>query len=234
MNSHTTPNSDHDADVAAKRSLRRPLVWAAAVSAATVACGGLVFVASQAVAGGGNESIQRAAYYACVNANGDMNLTTRDAFCAAGDTKYTWRGAGASGLAGPQGDRGARGQQGLAGAAGPSGPSGAAGPSGPSGAAGPTGPAGVLGVYTVTNSGTLYPQGDFRSLTASCTTGDTVLSGGFAMTGNPGDAWISSVKVSSNAPTAGGDGWSVTVVNNTPFMVAVPVEVTAICAPIPS
>ena len=217
MNSHTTPNSDHDADVAAKRSLRPPLVWAASVSAATLACGGLVFVASQAVAGGGNESIQRAAYYACVNANGDMNLTTRDAFCAAGDTKYTWRGAGASGPAGPQGDRG---RQGLA---------------GPSGSAGPTGPAGVLGVYTVTNSGTLYSSGGISSsLTASCTTGDTVLSGGFAMTGSSGDAWISSIKIASNAPTAGADGWSVTVVNNTSFMVGVPVTVTAICAPIPS
>ena len=91
-----------------------------------------------------------------------------------------------------------------------------------------------MGVYTVTNSATLYPNGGFSSLTASCNTGDTVLSGGFAMTGNPGDAWISSVKVSSSAPTVGVDGWTVTIVNNMSFMVAAPVTVTAICAPIPS
>jgi len=232
VRSHITPSSDHDAAPVSKRGLRKPLVWGACVSAATVACGGLVFVASQAVAGGGNESIQRPAYYACVNANGDMTLTTRDAFCAAGDTKYTWRGAGASGPAGPQGERG---RQGLAGAAGPSGAAGASGAAGPSGPAGPTGPAGVLGVYTVTESATMYSDGAVSAaLQVLCNEGDTVLSGGFAMTGAKGDPWISSIKIASSQPKSDGSGWEVTVVNNTSFMVGVPVTVTAICAPLPS
>jgi hypothetical protein len=90
----------------------------------------------------------------------------------------------------------------------------------------------VLGVYTVTESGTVYSDGAVsQPLIALCNEGDFVLSGGFAMTGVKGDPWISSIKIASSQPKSDGSGWEVTIVNNTPFMTGVPLTVTAICAP---
>ncbi|HKG03330.1 MAG TPA: collagen-like protein [Conexibacter sp.] len=81
--------------------------------------------------------------YACVTATyNTLNLSTKNAICAAGQFKVSWsiepsRGpAGRRGRTGPAGQQGAAGPQGTPGATGPQGPAGATGPQGPTGPAG--------------------------------------------------------------------------------------------------
>lgn len=90
--------------------------------------------------------------YACVTAKyRTLNLTTKDARCAAGTQKITWavegvRGKpgakGEAGKPGAKGDIGAKGDTGAPGAKGDTGAAGTPGTKGETGAAGATGPAG--------------------------------------------------------------------------------------------
>ena len=83
--------------------------------------------------------------YACVTAKyKTLNLTTKDAKCADGLKKITWRVEGAQGKDGEKGKAGkdgAKGDSGAAGAPGAKGDSGAAGAKGDAGATGPAGSA---------------------------------------------------------------------------------------------
>jgi hypothetical protein len=89
---------------------------------------------------------------------------------------------------GPQGFQGASGAQGAAGAPGPPGP-----------------PPGIQSLTKVVVS-TPVPPGEAWRLTALCPAGQTAVSGGVAF---PDEIWESQQK------PIGGDGWTVTGVNNT-------------------
>jgi hypothetical protein len=205
---------------------RRTLI--ALGSGLALACGGLVFFAGTAVGGSGSDPVARAKYFVCATPGGTVTLTTRDGVCPLGETKYTWRGEGAPGPAGPTGARGARG------------PAGAQGPAGAPGPEGPPGADGIAGLYQVATSGTLYSlssTGPSDVQAAYCATGDVVVSGGYSQGWTNGDAWVSSMKVASVGPVVslgGEEGWGVTVINDMNFMVGVTVTVTAICAEVPT
>jgi hypothetical protein len=80
--------------------------------------------------------------YACVTAKyKTLNLTTKDARCAAGLQKVTWQVEGQRGKAGDKGKPGAKGEKGDKGDTGTSGSSGAAGAKGEAGANGAAGSA---------------------------------------------------------------------------------------------
>lgn len=123
------------------------------------------------------------------------------------------------GAAGPQGIAGPRGERGKQG---PQGPQGDIGPPGPQGV---PGPAGISGRGVAANTGTIEP-GATLTLAAVCTTGKSVLSGGYDVGAPTG------VVVSQSAPleTTGStqQGWQVTATNGTTGVTSL--DVWAICA----
>ena len=155
---------------------------------------------------------------------------------------------GAVGPAGPAGPTGAPGPQGLVGPVGPTGPAGAQGPAGPVGAPGPIGPQGAPGApglpgpmgpagpsgvsgyewrvlanpaFNAPNAVTLTPQD------VLCSAGRVPLGGGYELLGSMGQQ----LTVLSSAPTPTGNGWRVTVKNNTAStLMSVQVRVHVMCA----
>ena len=136
---------------------------------------------------------------------------------------------GDSGAVGPQGPPGPQGQQGVQGPPGPQGGQGVQGPPGPSGprgVQGPRGPQGEPGIfgYERVASTTVYIPADGRmSVTATCSPGKTVISGGYTQVGN--------AEIRSSDATTALDGWSV-VFDNTAESILAEVHVSAICASI--
>jgi Collagen triple helix repeat (20 copies) len=101
---------------------------------------------------------------------------------------------------GPQGERGPTGPQGTASTI--PGPQGATGPQGPQGERGPAGPIGALGEAETVNVSTSTFPAEGAELTAQCSTGQSILSGGFEIDGT------GSVEVRASYPTADGNGWA--------------------------
>ena len=106
---------------------------------------------------------------------------------------------------GPTGPTGAVGSTGATGGTGAVGPTGATGPTGggATGATGATGAAGVNTFHKVSSASSSAPTG---TLTATCSPGEVASGGGFTDT--------ASGQILSSAPTAAGDGWTVSFVIN--------------------
>jgi hypothetical protein len=121
---------------------------------------------------------------------------------------------GSTGATGSDGSSGAAGPAGATGSGGAAGSTGSAGPTGSTGSAGPTGSTGSTGVNAF-HMVTSVPTSVDATVTALCLVGEVVTGGGFAGAAS---------RITRSAPTALGDGWSVTVVSPTS-----PVTATAIC-----
>lgn len=95
-------------------------------------------------------SAQSTTYYACVDKNGGLTLTSATAICGKRETKISFGQGepGPQGVAGPAGATGPQGPVGPAGPAGPVGPAGPEGPTGPQGPQGAQGEPGTGGVFT--------------------------------------------------------------------------------------
>jgi hypothetical protein len=130
---------------------------------------------------------------------------------------------GSNGSGGTNGNNGAPGATGANGATGSTGPTGSAGGTGSTGSTGPTGSTGSDGVAGPTGStgvNTFHmvvsaPTSVDGTVTASCVPGEVATGGGFAG---------AATRITRSAPTALGDGWSVTVVSPTS-----PVSAYAVC-----
>ena len=139
--------------------------------------------------------------------------------------------SGSSVLRGPQGPQGVAGATGATGSAGPQGPKG---DTGATGATGATGPAGSGTTYTTATAGSGFiPQesGDV-TVTASCPSGDTVVSGGYSLDSvvtRPSGVGpsVGDIPVYENGPVAG--GWQVSVTSGENSSLDT-LSVTAICA----
>jgi hypothetical protein len=100
--------------------------------------------------------------------------------------------------------QGPQGPQGDTGPTGPQGPQGPPGPAGPAGASG-----GLSGYEIVTGAPVAMTFDDFEmTASASCPAGKLAIGGGVTVA-SPGDE----VLMAESHPTAGGAGWSVTVLN---------------------
>jgi hypothetical protein len=138
------------------------------------------------------------------------------------------RGAeGDHGAVGPQGPPGPQGQQGVQGQPGPQGRQGVQGPPGPpgprgvQGLTGPQGEPGIFGYERVASTTVYIPAGGRMSITATCSPGKTVISGGYTQVGN--------AEIRSSDATTALDGWSVLFDNSTESILA-EAHVSAICA----
>jgi hypothetical protein len=99
---------------------------------------------------------------------------------------------------------GVAGPRGPAGPAGPPGPAGAAGSAGATGATGPTGPAGPTGLtgYEQKTASTADDDSDPKTITATCSSGKSVIGGGVNTTHQEGR-----IIVIRSRPTSDGTGW---------------------------
>jgi hypothetical protein len=148
----------------------------------------------------------------CANRRTHVVHSARSGRCARNERRVVV-GRGTRGVVGP---RGSTGPAGVTGATGASGPTGALGPTGVDGAAGPTGPTGDAGVNAFHKVTSTSSTGPTATLTATCAPGEVVTGGGFTGT--------SDVVLLTSAPTAAGDGWTVSFIFNTGTVTA-----TAIC-----
>ena len=118
--------------------------------------------------------------------------TTGDAYLVTGDL-WVWDGAAWTNAGPGQGTRGRH------------------GPQGPAGAVGPAGPQGMPGTAAVTvhtqafSFGASGSANDAGEITASCSTGQKAVSGGFTSNGDVFNA--------DTAPTAQDNGWSIYLIN---------------------
>jgi hypothetical protein len=120
-------------------------------------------------------------------------------------------------------DMSAKAKRALRGKRGPRGYDGAPGVDGAPGPAGAPGPQGPPGIQTLTkvNAWTEVPPLSYRSVTATCPTGQTAISGGVAF---PGEIWENQQKITV------GDGWTGTGANWNETETFT-VYVTALCSP---
>jgi hypothetical protein len=107
-------------------------------------------------------------------------------------------------LKGPKGDTGPAGANG---APGPKGDPGAPGATGAQGPAGKNGTNGVSG-YTIVSKSETLKKGGAMTWTMSCPSGEKVTGGGVRASSSAG-----SFLMQGSGPSAGGNGWTVTVVN---------------------
>jgi hypothetical protein len=120
------------------------------------------------------------------NNNGDLRVVDSES-CKNNETALTWN------------------QTGVAGPAGPAGPTGPAGEAGPAGAAGPAGISGYEVVQYSEND--VLPVNGLATRQANCSTGKTVISGGYVVPSELDTAPMS-------RPTEDHTGWVVTFHSN--------------------
>ena len=106
---------------------------------------------------------------------------------------------GMDGAPGPKGETGAQGPIGMTGSQGPPGPTGAIGPQGPEG------PQSIFGKTYIVSGPSDIGLG-FVSSSATCTAGDTVISGSYVLLVPPSEN-LSSVRIVGDGPF-GGIGWN--------------------------
>ncbi len=144
---------------------------------------------------------------ALCSVDGILNLQVDSTSCTTGSAITV---NALTGPAGPQGATGAQGPKGDTGAQGPAGPAGPAGgpagPAGPAGAAGAKGANGVSGYQIVSKSQTLKKNAAM-TWTMSCPSGKKAIGGGVRA------ASAGSFLMQGSGPSAGGKGWTVTMVN---------------------
>lgn len=144
---------------------------------------------------------------------------------------------GPAGPAGPTGATGPQGPQGAQGDTGPQGPQGDTGAQGPQGDTGPQGPPGIPGLNrevidltAALGNGQPLPPGDIDIYYGSCSSGESVVSGGAYATEDENTAGVSTVLEQSAA--YGDNVYKVVFRNN--GTVAVHDFEVLICAPVSS